>query len=121
VLEIKKPIPGLNIFKNPLLRSVLIISLAMVIGLPVYNALFVPPSYTKLLIDNAKNDAENVVRYLASVYLSGNDALDEKTLLSTDLLSDIHQLKANFELERFKVFSKSGKIIFSTDPNPDYS
>ena len=88
----------------------------MVIGLPVYDALFVHPSYTKLLINNAKNDAENVARYLASVYLSGNDALDEKTLLSTDLLSDVHQLKANFELQRFKVYSKFGKIIFSTDP-----
>jgi hypothetical protein len=116
VQEIQKQIPGLNIFKNPLLRSVLIVSLAMVIGLPVYDVLFVHPSYTKLLIDSAKSDAENIARYLASAYLSGNNELDEKSLLSTDLLSDVHQLKANFELQRFKVFSKSGKIIFSTDP-----
>jgi len=90
--------------------------MAMVIGLPVYDVFFVHPSYTKLLIDSAKSDAENIARYLASVYLSGNDTLDEKTLLSTELLSDVHQLKANFELQRFKVFSKSGTIIFSTDP-----
>ena len=114
--EIQKQIPDLNSFKNSLLKSVLIVSLAMVIGLPVYDVWFVHPSYTKLLIDNAKSDAEKIARYLASVYLSENDALDEKTLLSTDLLSDAYQLKANFELQRFKVFSKSGKIIFSTDP-----
>jgi len=116
VQPIQKQIPVLNIFKNPLLRSVLIVSMAMVIGLPVYDVFFVHPSYTKLLIDSAKSDAENIARYLASVYLSGNDTLDEKTLLSTELLSDVHQLKANFELQRFKVFSKSGTIIFSTDP-----
>jgi hypothetical protein len=112
----QKQIPALNIIKNPLLRSVLIVSMAMVIGLPVYDIFFVHPSYTKLLIDSAKSDAEDIARYLASVYLSGNDALDEKTLLSTELLSDVYQLKANFELQRFKVFSNSGKIIFSTDP-----
>ena len=114
--EKQKYISGLSIFKNPLLRSILIVSLAMAIELPVYDVLFVHPSYTKLLIDSAKSDAENIARYLASAYLSGNNELDEKTLLSTDLLSDVHQLKANFELQRFKVFSKSGKIIFSTDP-----
>ena len=88
----------------------------MVIGLPVYDVLYIHPSFTKLLIDSAKSDAENIARYLASVYLSGNDALDEEILLTTDLLRDVKQLKANFELHRFKVFSKSGKIIFSTDP-----
>jgi len=102
--------------KNSLLRSALMVSLAMVIGLPVYDVLFVHPSYTKLIIDSAKSDAENIARYLASVYLTQNDPLDEKTLLSTRLLGDVHQLKINFGLERFKVFSKVGKIIFSTDP-----
>ena len=114
--EIQKKIPGLNILKNPLLRSILIVSLAMVFGLPLYDALFVHPSYTKLLINSAKSDAENIARYLVSVYLSENDPLDEKTLLYSRLLSDVHQLKANLELQRFKVYSKFGKIIFSTDP-----
>lgn len=114
--EIQRQIPGLNIFKNPLLTGVLIVSMAMIIGLPVYDVLFVQPSYTNLLIDSAKSDAENIARYLASAYLSGINELDEKTLPSADLFSDVHQLKANFELERVKVYSKSGKIIFSTDP-----
>jgi hypothetical protein len=116
VLKIQKQILGLNIFKNPLLRSVLILSLAMVIGLPLYDVFFIHPSFKKLLIDSSKSDAQNIAGYLASAYLSGHDALDEKTLLKTQLLSDVQQLKANFELQRFKVFSKSGKIIFSTDP-----
>jgi len=116
VRKLQKEIPGLNIFKNPLLSSILIVSLAMVLGLPVYDALFVHPSYTRLLINSAKSDAENIARYLASVYLSENDPLDEKTIRSSQLLRDVHQLKANFELQRFKVYSKFGKIIFSTDP-----
>jgi hypothetical protein len=116
VLKIKKQILGLNFFKNPLLRSVLILSLAMVIGLPLYDVFFIHPSFKKLLIDSAKSNAQNIAGYLASTYLSGHDAVDEKTLLATELLSDVQQLKANFELQRFKVYSKSGKIIFSTDP-----
>lgn len=116
MLKIQIQILGLNIFKNPLLRSVLILSLAMVIGLPLYDVFFIHPSFKKLLIDSAKSNAQNIAGYLASTYLSGHDALDEKTLLTTQLLSDVEQLKANFELQRFKVFSKSGKIIFSTDP-----
>jgi len=116
VRKIQKTIQVASIFKNSLLRSILIVSLAMVIGLPVYDVFYIHPSFTKLLINSAKTDAENIARYLASVYISGNDALDEEILLTTDLLSDVKQLKANFELQRFKVFSKSGKIIFSTDP-----
>ncbi|UCD82084.1 MAG: hypothetical protein JSW26_11850, partial [Desulfobacterales bacterium] len=96
--------------------SVLIVSLVMAIAVPLYDVLFVHPSFTKLLIETAKRDGENIVRYLASVYLSGNDALNEETLRATDLLKDVKQLKANFQLQRFKVFSKSGEIIFSTDP-----
>jgi hypothetical protein len=84
--------------------------------LPLYDAFISNPGFTKLLIDNAKSDAENIARYLASVYVSGNGALDEETLRETELLSDVKKLKANFELQRFKVFSKSGQIIYSTDP-----
>ena len=88
----------------------------MVIGLPLYDALIIHPAFTKLLIEGAKSDAQNIARYLTSVYVSGTDALDEETLRATELLSDVKKLKANFELQRFKVFSKSGKIIYSTDP-----
>lgn len=114
--EINRRIPGGSIFKNPLLRSVLIVSLGMVIGLPLYDALIIHPAFTKLLINGAKKDAENIARYLASVYVSGDDALSKETIRTTDLLSDVKMLKANFELQRFKVFSKSGMIIYSTDP-----
>jgi hypothetical protein len=82
----------------------------------LYDVFFIHPSFKKLLIDSAKSNAQNIAGYLASTYLSGHDAVDEKTLLATELLSDVQQLKANFELQRFKVYSKSGKIIFSTDP-----
>ncbi|UCD78949.1 MAG: hypothetical protein JSW26_26695, partial [Desulfobacterales bacterium] len=114
--KVPKQMSGTSIFKNPLLRSVLIVSLVMAIAVPLYDVLFIHPSFTKLLIETAKGDGENIVRYLASEYLSGNNALNEETLLATDLLNDVKQLKANFELQRFKVFSKSGEIIFSTDP-----
>jgi hypothetical protein len=105
---------GNNIWQNPFLRNTLIVSLALASVLPVYDVLFIYPSFTKFLIESTKDQAVSVARHLASTLISEKSDLDEASP-PEDLLRGVKKLKTNFELKRLKVFSKSGEVLFSTD------
>jgi len=109
-----KKITGDNIWRNPLLRNTLIVSLALATVLPVSDVLFIHPSFTQFLIESTKDHAVSVARHLASTLISEKSDLD-KASPPEDLLRGIKKLKTNFELKRVKVFSKSGEVLFSTN------
>jgi len=67
----KKIIAENNIFKIKLLRNILIVSLAIVTLLSLYNVFFIYPSFTELLIESTKEDAVRVTRHLASALNTG--------------------------------------------------
>ena len=103
-----------NIWQNPLLRNTLIMSLALATVLPVYDVLFIFPSFTNLLIKSTKDDTESIAKHLASMFISEKPDLN-KASLPVDLSSEIRKLKINFDLKRLKVFSKSGEVLYSTN------
>jgi PAS domain-containing protein len=98
-----------------LIRIILIAFLSISIALSVYNIFFIYPSFTKLVIDTTKNDAERVARHLAISVLPEDTELTEK-LINNDVSLEIEEIKDGFELNKLKIFSKSGITIFSTDP-----
>ena len=112
----KKIITENNIFKIKLLRNILIVSLAIVTLLSLYNVFFIYPSFTELLIESTKEDAVRVTRHLASALNTGQSELT-KSSFKPDLLIEIGKIKEDFELMKLQVFSRSGKTLFSTDPN----
>lgn len=112
--KILKKISGDNIWRNPLLRNTLIMSLALATVLPAYDVLVIFPSFTNLLIKSTKDDTESIARHLASMLISEKSDLNEATILE-DLLREIKELKINFDLKRLKVFSKSGEVLYSTN------
>jgi PAS domain S-box-containing protein len=87
----------------------------MAIALSVYNVVFIYPSFTNLVIETTKNDAVRVARHLAISVLPENVELTEN-LINNDVTLEIEEIKDGFELNKLKIFSKSGKTIFSTDP-----
>jgi hypothetical protein len=109
-----KKIVGNNIWRNPLLRNTLITSLALATVLPVYDVVFIFPSFTNLLIKSTKDDTESIAKHLALMLISEQPDLDEASLLE-DLLKKIRKLKLNFDLKGLKVFSKSGEVLYSTN------
>jgi PAS domain S-box-containing protein len=111
----KKIITENNLFKIRLLRNILIVSLSIVILLSLYNVFFIYPSFTELLIESTKDDAERTTRHLASVLLSDRSELTEGSF-NLDSLIEIEKLKRDFELMKLQVYSKSGKTLFSTEP-----
>jgi len=104
-----------NIFKIKSLRNILIVSLAIVTLLSLYNIFFIYPSFTELLIESTKEDAVRATRHLASVLTAGQSELTESSF-KPDSLIKIGKIKEDFELMKLQVFSKSGKTLFSTDP-----
>jgi PAS domain S-box-containing protein len=104
-----------SLFTNKFLRRILLISLVLITILPLYVILVTHPNFTQLLIDSTKEDAVRVARHFTSMSLLEKGELTRETL-PYDLLENIDKLKDDFELVNLKIFSKSGEIIFSTDP-----
>jgi sensor histidine kinase regulating citrate/malate metabolism len=105
---------------NKFMRRILLISLVLVTILPLYVILVTHPSFTQLLIESTKDDAVRVAKFLTSVSRSEKEELTKETL-NSDLFKNIDTLIDDFELANLKVFSKSGKIIFSTDPRDSHN
>jgi PAS domain S-box-containing protein len=86
----------------------------MAAALSIYNVFFIYPSFTNLVIENTKNDATRAAKYLASILIPEKNELD-KVSLREDSLAKIQEIIEVFELNKLKVFSNEGEVIYSTD------
>jgi len=105
----------MRFFRKTYLRTILLVSLAIGIVLPLYDVLYIYPAVKKMLIENTRDDAIRVAKHLSSLLISESGGL--KDAFSADaLLDEIKEPTEEFELIKIKVFSNSGKVLFSTDP-----
>jgi signal transduction histidine kinase len=107
-----------SILKVPYLRNILLVSLVFVIVLPLYDILFIYPAVNKLLTDDKRDDAIRIARHLSSILVSRETELTKDLLKShlSDELGQLREVRDDFDLIKLKFFSKSGEIIFSSDP-----
>ena len=77
--------------------------------------MFIFPAVSELLIENTRDDAIRVARHLSTLLISETGELNN-TVLTKDLLNEIEEPAADFDLVKLKVFSESGEVLFSTDP-----
>jgi len=118
VKKLQEKISENNILKIPILRNILLMSLVIVIVLPLYDILFIYPAFTKFLTDDKRDDAIRIARHLSSYCVSGHTELTSG-LLQAHLSDEIERLRKaedDFDLIKLKFFSKSGEVIFSSDP-----
>jgi len=107
-----------NILQVPFLRNILFVSLVIIIVLSLYDVLFIFPAFTKLLTNDKRDDAIRIARHLSSILVSEETELT-KDLLLAHLSEEVEQLRKvrdDFDLIKLKFFSKSGEVIFSSDP-----
>ncbi len=104
-----------GIFNNGYLRSILIVSILLVTVLPVYNFLVISPLFSKFLAESTNNTAVRVTRHFASMFDQNKTVLN-KDHIKFDESSDINELRSAFKLTKLKIFSNSGEVLFSTDP-----
>jgi K+-sensing histidine kinase KdpD len=106
-----------NVLRNRFLRNILILAIFVIIALLAYNFFLTTPSFTRLLIDTTRNDAVRITRHLASTMLISETSEVGKESLNTEVLEEVGKIKKDFELMSLKVFSPSGEVVFSDDPN----
>jgi len=116
--KLLKTIAENNILQVSFLRNILLVSLLIVVVLPLCNIFFIYPSFTNLLTDDKRDDALRIAKHLSSFLVSEETELT-RDILKAELSNEAEQLKQlrkDFDLIKLKFFSKSGEVIFSTDP-----
>ena len=73
------------------------------------------PSFEKFLTESTNDEAEKIAKNFAAMFLPNNTDLSKNSIRHY-VSDDIENLKRDFRLAKFKIFSKSGEIIFSSDP-----
>ena len=104
-----------NIFNNGYLRNILIVSILLVTVLPLYNFLVISPLFSKFLAESTNNTSVRVAKHFASMFGQNKTVLN-KDHIKFDESSDINELRSDFRLTKLKIFSNSGEVLFSTDP-----
>jgi len=105
-----------NILKTPFLRSLLFGYLAIAIIFPLYGALYQTPLFGDLLAEDYRQHAELAAKHLASMMPPGTGALT-KDGITDDVVLKIRGFENDFRLEKLKIYSGSGEVIYSTDPD----
>jgi PAS domain S-box-containing protein len=111
-----KPIPEKQLFKIKLLRNTLIVFISIATALSIYNFFFIYPSFIQLVIDNTKNDAVRVAEHLSEMFMPEKGELGKESFIAGSQ-DEIEKLVNAFELNKLKIFSSTGKTVFSTDPD----
>lgn len=102
-------------FKSKLFVALVFLSFASIIFLPVFTFTYLYPSINKLLVNNAEEEAKSVATHFTSFFDVPEDSLKGDDITAV-LTSEIEEIVHSFSLEKVKIFSGTGEILYSTDP-----
>ncbi|NQU64921.1 MAG: PAS domain S-box protein, partial [SAR324 cluster bacterium] len=104
-----------EILITPLLRNILILSIFIVLVSPVFILSYILPLFSNNMIDLKEEDAVATAKYLSSSLFTKSDIIS-RDLITSDFVKKIQLVQQTLEMEKIKIFSKSGEIVYSTDP-----
>jgi PAS domain S-box-containing protein len=99
--------------KSKFLLSLVIIAVGSVLFLPLYILTYLYPSIDKLLIQDAESHARNIASHF-SLHLDVSGENLQYRDITPDLKNEITLIVRNFSLEKLKIFSATGEILYST-------
>lgn len=110
--------PFLKIFKDikkfPLLRNIFLILTLIALAYPLYSFFYIYPIFNNVLISYTEDEAVRSAKFLNNYLFIETKQIDEK-IVTTTFRQKIQNIQKSLQLEKIKVFSPSGKIIFSTN------
>jgi CheY-like chemotaxis protein/nitrogen-specific signal transduction histidine kinase len=98
-------------YNNKAIKYLFIVSCIVALLFPLINIYVIFPSFSELLAKNSENEAVSVAKNLSSIVLSENYELKEPA----DFANSVEKIKEEFNIEKIKIFSRGGEIIYSTD------
>ncbi|MCZ6660421.1 MAG: PAS domain S-box protein, partial [bacterium] len=113
---IRETIINLRIYsKNKFLRTILILSLMVIMTYSAINLNIVNPVVTRSTVNEIKIEAEHSARDIALSLGSGKGELKREDIQG-DLLSQARQIENRLDVLKLKIYTKSGNTIYSSDP-----
>jgi signal transduction histidine kinase len=91
-----------------------LVTLAITLLVPVINYQFVYQSFSRLLIQNAEEEAQRAVSHLQSMFLADVEDL-KKDVLTDDFSMMVRMTKKDFRFIKLNLFSQEGKVLYSTE------
>jgi hypothetical protein len=97
---------------------IMIVGLAIfsTIALPLINVFLTTPAFTSFVIRHAEKKLTEIASNISSVIDIHQDSIHDDTVLDHRVVAKIQETKSLFDLEKIKVFSSNGRIIYSTEP-----
>lgn len=104
-----------HIFRINYLRNILIVSLIITLGFPILITQIISPLFGGELIKNTQAKAVNLAKHIASLVIPKQSEMTENSF-SRESMREIQLMTTELKLMKLKIFSKSGKTIYSTAP-----
>lgn len=102
-----------NILKTPLLRNLFLGCLIITFLFPSIHILYVSPRNVELIVKHTKEDALFAAKHLMPDIINNQIILGK---YEEEVKKKIWRLKDDFQVEKLKIFSEQGEIIYSTHP-----
>lgn len=114
--KIRETIKNLRTYsKNKFLRSILILSLLVIMTYSAININIINPVVTRSTVNEIKIEAERSARDIVLSLGSGKGELKGDDIQG-DLLSQVRQIENRLDVMKLKIYTKSGNTIYSSDP-----
>jgi PAS domain S-box-containing protein len=94
------------------LKHIFVIAFAIAVVFPLVAVYIIFPSFQSLLVGNTEDEAVRIARHLASLVVSESHVLKEPG----EIQKSVESVRHEFVMEKVKVFSAGGEIVYSTDP-----
>ena len=104
-----------RLFRAKTFRLLLGFTAVILIIFQVIKSIFIYPAFTQIIVDGTEEDAARLVAHIQSTKLQTYSSL-EPDFFDETFARTILPLLEQFDLEKIKVFSPSGTILYSTDP-----
>jgi formate hydrogenlyase transcriptional activator len=102
-----------NILITPLLRNLFLGCLIITFLFPLIHIFYVSPRNIELIVKHTEEDSVCAAKHLVPEIIKNQIFLGK---YDEEVKKRIWQFKDDFQLERLKVFSEHGEIIYSTQP-----
>ncbi len=99
-------------FEERNLRAIFFISVFIAVLFMLMNALLLYPSYMNLIKDSTAEESRRVALHLSNDFVHGDVALADPAVYA-EMAADI---AGDFSILKIKIFSSTGEVMFSTDP-----
>ncbi len=103
------------LFRKPMLRNIFLTSLAVALLFPFYNWFYLTPAYRGMITKFSEEDAQRAATHLIRMLKADEQPISGKDV-SPVVKQAIAELQVDFKLEKLKMFTPDGQVVYSTDP-----